>query len=131
MHAVCGVQTDTVLQISLISTTHHIDNMKVLACLVVLVLSMFAYSQGLKCYVGNSLTDCSAALGLNLDKCLYTKIGDEEVQSCSNQALCDTAKLIPNGKYKCCSTDGCNSASALQMTSAIIIPVLTMLFILK
>jgi len=118
--------------------------MKVLVCLF--VLSMVAYSQGLKCYV------CGLARGT--DGNIYVVENDEcrdnyyskSTECVNNHAECSKSThygfvgrgcatgcelMNEQAPTTCCASDGCNSASALQITSAIIIPVFTMLYFLK
>jgi len=125
--------------------------MKLVLCSV-LLLSVLSYSQALDCYVctgtsagdscgevyvpdASTLTTCTSGL----DQCYKYKTSAGVVtRSCTNAAGCTTGdgwadleNIFGSGaSADCCTTDMCNSAPVLQMTSVFVVPILAFIYML-
>jgi len=119
------------------------SRMHTVTLLAIVLLCLFVeQNQGLKCYqcqssepkcndpMDKSLT--ATACGTGLDMCKKEKTKDNKVtRSCFAKAECKEEDK--DGKViKCCSDkDGCNGASALHVSSLVLLPAAALFYLYK
>jgi len=130
--------------------TNKTVKMHAVAVVGIVLLCLIKDNQGLKCHVCDTTgastggtkdakcvdpfpadrtpTECAAGK----DTCLKSKDKDNKVviRQCIEAANCKEASKDGN-HVKCCKTDGCNGATSFHISSFLLLPALTLVYMYK